>query len=114
MQRFRESLHETAARWRDRIGAERAAGRRTVIWGAGSKGVAFLVTLGVGHAVEAAVDINPFKQGMYLAGTGHEVRAPEDLRAAPPDLVVVMNAIYVDEVRAQLHALGLAAEVVAA
>jgi hypothetical protein len=113
VQRFRTSLEQTAGRWRERISAERAAGRRTVIWGAGSKGVAFLVTLGVGDGVEAAVDINPFKQGMYLAGTGHDVRAPEDLPAAPPDLVVVMNAIYVDEVRAQLHALGLSPEVVA-
>jgi cyclopropane fatty-acyl-phospholipid synthase-like methyltransferase len=110
---FRSSLEATARRWRDRIAAERADGRRTVIWGAGSKGVAFLVTLGVGDDVEAAVDINPFKQGMYLAGTGHEVRAPEELVAAPPDLVVVMNAIYLDEVRAQLHGLGLSAEVVA-
>ncbi len=110
---FRVALDETANRWRERIGAERAAGRRTVIWGAGSKGVAFLVTLGVGDDVDAAVDINPFKQGMYLAGTGHEVRAPEDLVAAPPDLVVVMNGIYLDEVRAQLHTLGLSPEVVA-
>ena len=113
VERFRTSLAETASRWRDRISAERAAGRRTVIWGAGSKGVAFLVTLGVGEGIAAAVDINPFKQGMFLAGTGHEVSAPDDLPGAPPDLVVVMNAIYVDEVRAQLHTLGLSPEVVA-
>jgi hypothetical protein len=51
---------------------------------------------------------------MYLAGTGHEVRAPEDLVDRPPDLVIAMNAIYLDEIRAQLHGLGLRAEVVAA
>jgi ABC-type hemin transport system substrate-binding protein len=49
---------------------------------------------------------------MYIAGTGHEVLAPESLRELRPDLVVAMNSIYVDEIRDQLHALGLAPRVV--
>ena len=78
------------------------AGRfRVAIWGAGSKGVAFLTTLGVRSEVAFAVDINPHKHGFFMPGTGHEVVGPERLREAPPDVVVVMNPIYVEEIRRQ-------------
>ena len=114
VERFAGVLAATTGRWRRELGALRADGRRAVVWGAGSKAVAFLTTLGIEDEVEAAVDINPFKQDMFVAGTGHEVVAPERLVELQPDLVVAMNAIYVDEIRDRLHALGLPATVVAA
>jgi threonine dehydrogenase-like Zn-dependent dehydrogenase len=85
----------------------RAAGGRAVIWGAGSKGVAFLSALGDRGLVDAAVDINPFKRGMFMAGTGHCIVAPEQLKAAPPDLVVAMNPVYRNEITATLRSLDL-------
>ncbi len=88
-------------------------GGRSVIWGAGSKGVSFLTNLGLGDLVDAAVDINPYKTGMFMAGTGHEILAPDQLVDRCPALVVVMNPIYVDEVRAELDRLGIAADVAA-
>lgn len=100
-------------RWREQICAAHADGRRVVLWGGGSKAVSFLTTLGLTEEVSAAVDINPYKQGRFTAGTGHPVVAPETLVDAPPDLVIVMNPIYVDEVTAMLHGLGLSPEVVA-
>ena len=54
--------------------------------------------------VEAVVDINPHKHGKFLAGTGHEIVAPEALRRLRPDCVVIMNGIYTDEIRADLGA----------
>ena len=84
--RFGAVLEATTARWTRELGARRAEGRRAVVWGAGSKGVAFLTTLGIEEEIDVAVDINPFKQGMFMAGTGHEVVAPERLaggRARP-------------------------------
>jgi SAM-dependent methyltransferase len=114
VERFGDMLAATTGRWQRELGALRADGRRAVVWGAGSKAVAFLTTLGVEEEVEAAVDINPFKQDMFVAGTGHEVVAPGRLMEIRPDLVVAMNAIYVDEIRGQLHSLGLDAKVVAA
>ena len=83
-----------------------------VIWGAGSKGVAFLTTLGVGDAVECAVDINPHKHGHYMPGTGHEVVAPESMQEDRPDVVIVMNEIYKEEIRQQLGGLGLEPEII--
>ena len=51
--------------------------------------------------------MNPFKQGRYLAGTGHKVVAPADLVDDPPGTVFLMNAVYADEVRSTLDALEL-------
>jgi hypothetical protein len=96
---------EKVAAWRKRV----AAAGRVVVWGSGSKGVAFLSALGeeavrVGHAV----DINPHRQGMHMIGTGHPIVAPEALPAIRPDTVVVMNRVYREEVAAMLGRLGLA------
>ena len=60
----------------------RRPARRGHLWGSGSKAVSYLTTLGVTDEVEAVVDINPHKHGKFLAGTGHEIVAPEALRRA--------------------------------
>lgn len=99
--------------WQERIRAAHAAGRRVVLWGGGSKAVSFLTTLQLGDEVWAAVDINPYKQGKFTPGTGHPVIAPSDLLDTPPDLVIVMNPIYVNEVTQSLNALGLRPEIIA-
>ena len=93
--------------WRREFAALQRAGRRAAIWGAGSKGVAFLTTLGLDDAVGYAVDINPNKHGTFMAGTGHEVVAPEFLVEYRPDTVVVMNPVYRAEIATTLAALGL-------
>jgi len=88
-------------------------GRRTVIWGAQSKGVAFLTTLEIQDEIEYAVDINPFKHDTYMAGTGQRVVAPEFLREYQPELVIAMNPVYRDEIQRDLDRLGVHAELVA-
>jgi SAM-dependent methyltransferase len=98
---FRTAYEATRERWRERL----AAAERPVIWGAGSKGVAFLTTLGPG--LELGVDVNPHKQGKFLAGSGVEVVAPDALRGYRPDLVVAMNAVYLDEIGQTLSGLGV-------
>ena len=82
--------------------------------GSGIEGRGIPTTLGVADEVDVAVDINPYKQDMFIAGTGHEVVSPERLVGIRPDLVVAMNAVYVDEIRERLSALGLDANVVPA
>jgi SAM-dependent methyltransferase len=84
-----------------------------VAWGAGSKAVGYLTTLGVADEVAAVVDINPTKHGRHLAGTGHAIIGPPGLRRLGPAVVVVMNPIYVQEVSRDLKALDIDAEVVA-
>lgn len=96
--------------WQERFSALAADGRRPVLWGAGSKAVALLNTLGPQTQVEYAVDINPFKHGTYLAGTGQECVSPEFLEEYQPDLVVAMNPAYLEEIRRDLHRMGLRPE----
>jgi len=93
--------------WRERFRQLAAEGRSAAIWGAGSKGVAFLTTLGDVEALACAVDINPHKHGYFMPGTGHEVVAPEALAKIRPDVVVIMNASYEQEIREQLASMGL-------
>jgi hypothetical protein len=118
--RTREQVGQFAAGIRDRLADLRRAvqgwrreGRRVVLWGSGSKAVGYLTTLGLQDEVAAVVDINPHKRGKYLAGTGHAIVGPDDLSGLRPDVVVVMNPIYVQEIGDELRRRGLAPEVTA-
>jgi SAM-dependent methyltransferase len=94
--------------WRERLHRVVDVGGSGVIWGSGSKGVAFLAALGDESAlIRAAVDINPFKHGKYMAGTGHQIIAPKELVGIQPDLVIAMNPAYLDEIGRDLDALGV-------
>jgi hypothetical protein len=73
-------------------------GEHIVIWGAGSRGVTFLNALKDVN-VEYAVDINPIKQGMYIPGAGQKIVPPEFLHKYRPDLIIVMNPIYLNEIK---------------
>lgn len=108
---YRERVSSDIAAWRNRIRGFAAAGRKPVIWGAGSKAVALLTTCGIGSEIGYLVDINPHKAGKFLPGTGHPVVSPEYLREYQPGVVVAMNPVYVDEIRAHLAASGVSAEV---
>jgi SAM-dependent methyltransferase len=109
---FGASVRETIESWNRRLAKLKAEGKRVAIWGSGSKGVAFLTSLQDPDAVSWVVDINPYRHGMFMAGTGHEVVAPEFLRTARPDVVVVMNPIYTREIGEQLQTLGVHSELV--
>lgn len=97
------------SRWRVALDGWRARGRRPVVWGSGSKGVAFLTTLGAGgDRVAYVVDINPYRQGHFMPGTGQEIVAPDFLVGYRPTDVLVMNPVYTEEIRQHLQRLGLA------
>lgn len=105
---FRTCVDRTVAAWADEVRSVAARGGRTVIWGSGSKGVAFLAALGAEAAgVACAVDINPYKHGRFMAGTGHEIVPPALLRDLRPDLVIAMNPVYVDEIQRELDDLAV-------
>lgn len=106
---FGRAADAAVEQWRLRL--DRADPARTVLWAATSKTVAFLSA--TGRTVAAAVDINPAKHGSFLPGTGTQVIGPPDLAGMAPELVVIMNPIYRDEIVADLAALGMDAEVLA-
>ena len=99
---FAATVAHSRAAWLSRLRDWSAAGQRTVLWGSGSKAVAFLTTLGVRDEVEHAVDINPYRAGKFLPGTGQRIVAPAFLREYRPDNVVIMNPVYLREVEQEL------------
>jgi len=107
---FSSQFAKLRAAWSERIAAFRAAKKRVCIWGSGSKGVAFLTTMQLSDSIEYVVDINPHRQGHCMLGTGHKIVGPQDLPSAPPDVVIVMNPVYRDEIANQLRTLGLGPE----
>lgn len=107
---FEEQYPARIATWRSELQQIADSGAKAVIWGAGSKGVSYLTTLGVTSEINCAVDINPYKQGMFMAGTGHPVVAPEYLQTYRPDVVIAMNSVYLPEIGQTLDSLGVSAE----
>ena len=110
---FKQNFDQKIQYWRNKLLQSEAKGRCAVVWGAGSKGVTFLNVLNVPGAIRNVVDINPRKRNKFIAGSGHRIVAPEDLRSLRPDLVLVMNKVYQQEIRSQLDDLGLKAELMA-
>lgn len=86
-----------------RSDAEAAEERgRVVVWGGASKGVIFaLLRKRSGQPVDRVIDINPAKQGKFLAGTGLRVMSPAEGLAGLPKgtRIYVMNPNYLDEIR---------------
>ena len=107
VRRFTQGVAADRALWRQWLDGQRRAGRKTVLWGGGSKAVAFLTTLDVREGIEYAVDINPRRSGTFLAGTGQQIVAPEFLAQYRPDVVIVMSPIYLPEITAQLDKMGV-------
>lgn len=109
---FAERYRRKVKAWTRRLARPARAGQRVVVWGGGSKGVTFLNTLKIREQVEYVVDVNPRKQGMYVAGTGQQIVPPEFLSHYPPEVVLVMNALYQNEIQQMLEHLGLTPKLV--
>jgi SAM-dependent methyltransferase len=104
--KFKRGFEEKMDAWRKCVADLKNTGRRTAIWGAGAKGVSFLNMLPVQDGVAYAIDINPQKRSMHIPGTGHMVLNPSDCINDPPDTIIVMNKIYLEEIRMQIEHLG--------
>ena len=107
---FTEKFQHKMAQWQETLHHLRQSGRRAVIWGGGSKGVSFLTTLQIEDQIEYVVDINPFKHGTFMAGTGQQIVPPEFLIDYRPDLIIVMNPVYCDEIQRDLNRMGVQAD----
>lgn len=87
------------ARWNNTIVELRESGP-VALWGAGAKGVTSASLFDPNcELISGVVDLNPRKQGRYIAGSGHEIITPEELVQKRVKSVVLMNPNYLDEVR---------------
>ncbi|WP_341888293.1 class I SAM-dependent methyltransferase [Variovorax sp. YR752] len=87
-----------------------AMGRPIAVWQGAAKTVGFLAALKQADLVHCAVDLSEQRHGRFLPGTGLAVHAPEQLKAIRPGHVILMNPVYVDEVRARLVDMGVDTE----
>jgi hypothetical protein len=74
----------------------------SAVWGGASKGVIFsLLKKRSSQPVKMVIDINPAKQGKFLAATGLKVLAPEKAFSMLPAgaTIFVMNSNYLEEIR---------------
>lgn len=80
----------------------------TIFWGAGAKSNIALNELDKDlKFVEAVVDINPCKQGKFIAGTGHKIISPIALIKSNIKNVFIMNENYTKEILAILKTIGI-------
>jgi SAM-dependent methyltransferase len=103
---FTETYQSMVEAWNRKLKHAYEKGQRVVIWGSGSKGTSFLNACKNSH-IEYAVDINPEKQGKYVAGTGQQIVPPDFLTDYKPDIVIVMNPVYEREIRSYIKKMGL-------
>lgn len=111
---FAAAYTERQTRWKRQLHDIRSNGKRAVLWGAGARGDTFLNAIGINDEIPMVVDLNPRKWGKHMAGTGQAIFSPEDLKAQPPDVVVIANEIYLEEIRGSLRDMGIDAEVLVA
>ena len=93
--------------WRNRVHNLVSSGMRVALWGSGSKGVAFLTALEADPSITCVVDINPYRQGMYMAGSGHCIVSPETFAREGVQAVIAMNPIYIPEIQRTLDELNV-------
>jgi SAM-dependent methyltransferase len=111
VQYFSIHCRDRMNRWRRKLRQFHKQRKRTVVWGSGSKCVAFMTSLGVNDEIECIVDINPHRHGKFIPGVGKPIMPPEYLKIVKPDVVIVMNPIYRDEIRQMLHRMELIPEI---
>ena len=104
---FSQSCNHSLDKWRDTLRRLIDDHKKIVVWGASSKTVAFLSTLQIRDEILYTVDINPNKHGTFIAGTGQKIVDPEFLIEYQPDVVLVMNPVYLEEIRRSLSSLAI-------
>jgi len=96
---FSDKYHQKLVFWEERLDSLENSGQKVVLWGAGAKGVSFLNMLKIKNQIKYVVDVNPRKQGKYIAGTGQQIVSPDFLIKYQPDIIIIANQIYQNEIR---------------
>jgi SAM-dependent methyltransferase len=110
VRRFADVFHNKVSYWRDRLHELRRAGRKVAAWGAAGRGITFLNLVDPEGAIRHVVEINPARQGKYIPGTGALVVAPESLVEYRPDVILLTNVTYANEIKLQVNRLELNCE----
>jgi SAM-dependent methyltransferase len=109
---YRREERRRISAWREQVEHHSRRGP-VAVWGAGAKGVTFCNLIDPDRRLVAfLIDLNPAKQGCYVAGTGHAIRSAETLRGEDVAAVVVLNPNYMAEIADHVARLGSRAVVI--
>ncbi len=110
--RFGDRETATLARLEGELGVM-ARGRRVAIWGAGAKGVTLANLLDPqGEKFDCVIDINPNKQGGFIAGSGHRIVGLDEALDRGVHVAVLTNPNYRPEIEAMVGSSGAALDLV--
>jgi SAM-dependent methyltransferase len=110
IRKFSQDYRSTQTYWEDVLCRFARDGKRVALWGAGAKGAMFLNAFGNIPSLEYIVDVNPHKWGLYIPGTGQKVVSPEFLTQYRPDVLLIANPNYRDEISHKVSTLGITPE----
>ena len=110
---FSNQIKAKLSYWKQYLEKARFHQKKVVIWGSGSKCVAFLTTLDTADEIQYVVDINPYRHGRFIPGIGKQIMSPRFLQKYQPDCVIVMNSIYRNEIEQMLDEMNVSSEVIA-
>jgi hypothetical protein len=107
--RFADQVGEQRAAFVGMLGELRAAGKRVVAYGAAAKCMTMLNYCRVSTDLISAIgDANPRKQGLLCPGVRIPVVSPERLLEGAPDVVVIGDWNFTDEIITSLRGRGYA------
>jgi len=102
-QGFGEQVKETKRKLLEFLIGAKRAGKKVVGYGAPGKGNTLLNYCGVRtDFIDFTVDRNPYKQGKFLPGTHIPIHAPERIREARPDYLLILPWNFRDEIVRQM------------
>lgn len=100
---FGEQVKETKRKLLEFLVGAKRAGKKVVGYGAPGKGNTLLNYCGIRtDFLDFTVDRNTYKQGKFLPGTHVPILAPEAIREARPDYVLILPWNFKDEIVKQM------------
>lgn len=109
--RWAEEVRAELAKTRELLEQAKAAGERVLVYGASTRGGTILQMIGAGpDLLPAAVERNPAKVGKIMAATGIPIISEEEMRADPPEYLLVspwfFAGVFLERERPYLEAGG--------
>ena len=104
---FSANSKQKIGTWKNILRKIKEEQKKAIVWGSGSKCVGFMTTLDVHDEIEFIVDINPLRHGKFIPGVGKQIMSPDSLRTYKPDVVIVMNPVYLEEIQQDLCKMNL-------
>jgi hypothetical protein len=104
---FVDKINVQLGEWKKKLTRFKEENKKVVIGGGGSKSVGFLTMFDDVGVIDHVVDINPHMQGNFIPGIGKQYVGPDFLVDYQPDVVIIMNSVYMEEIRKMLSERGL-------